>query len=93
MFSDLLRVLRFPPNLWTLDPYDIMRRYHVYTEAANAIEKLQAESDAYKQELMNITNAKRNNKDHFFNDTEFAEWAISRCKHTLSKFEPGKTDE
>jgi hypothetical protein len=92
MFSDILRVLRFPPNLWTLDPYDIMRRYQIYIQAANTIEQLETEKETYRVELANIVNAKRHNKEHFTNDTEFADWAINRAKHTLDNFKVTKDE-
>jgi len=34
-------------------------------------------------ELKNIVDAQRFNRDHFANDTEFAEWVLSRARHTL----------
>jgi hypothetical protein len=37
------------------------------------------------QELRNIAEAKRFNREHFEDDTTFADWAQSRARHTLSK--------
>jgi len=52
MIAEILRVLRFPPNLWTLDPYDIMRRHAVYIQAANTIEELEAENKTLRALLL-----------------------------------------
>ena len=35
-------------------------------------------------ELRNIANAERFNRERFRDDTEFADWVVSRCKHTLT---------
>lgn len=43
------------------------------------------ESGLAVQELENIANAKRHDRDHFQDDTEFANWARSRCQFTLEK--------
>jgi hypothetical protein len=39
------------------------------------------------RELSNIANAERFNRERFRDDTEFADWAQSRCRHTLSRIE------
>jgi hypothetical protein len=39
---------------------------------------------AAEQELWNIINAERFNREHFRDDTEFSDWAQSRCRHTLA---------
>jgi hypothetical protein len=45
------------------------------------------ESQLAIEELKNIINAQRFDRDSFANDTEFAEWAISRCRYTLGLIE------
>ena len=41
------------------------------------------------EELRNIAGAKRFARSHFRDDTEFADWATSRARHTLSKIDGG----
>lgn len=43
------------------------------------------QNDLAVQELKNILFAERFNRDHFHDDTEFADWARSRCRFTLDK--------
>ena len=40
-----------------------------------------AESGEAWRELWNIANAERFNRERFRDDTEFADWAQSRCRH------------
>jgi hypothetical protein len=40
-------------------------------------------------ELRNIVNAERFNRERFRNDTEFADWAVSRCRHKLPGYGRG----
>ena len=40
------------------------------------------------QELGNIVNAKRFNREMFRDDTEWADWVQSRCRHVLRATEP-----
>lgn len=42
-------------------------------------------SDEALQELNNIANAKRFDRETFADDTEFADWAQSRARHTLAR--------
>ncbi len=42
---------------------------------------------ACAEELRNIADAKRFNRDHFRDDTEFADWVKSRAIHTLRSLE------
>lgn len=51
-----------------------------------------AESEYWKEraaiaeaELANIVNAERFNRERFRDDTEFADWAQSRCRHLISR--------
>lgn len=44
-----------------------------------------------EQELRNIVNAQRFNKEHFeYGDESFADWAINRARHTLQKIEAAR---
>jgi chorismate mutase len=40
-------------------------------------------TDAYRQELENIANARRFDKSQFLSDEEFADWAQSRARYAL----------
>jgi hypothetical protein len=40
------------------------------------------------KELENIVGAERFNRKHFDNDTDFADWVLSRARHTLSQPRP-----
>ena len=44
-------------------------------------------------ELKNIANAERFNRERFRDDTEFADWVISRCRHALSRSASGPSEE
>jgi hypothetical protein len=47
-------------------------------------ERLPAPDYEAISELMNIVHAQRFNRDCFQDDTDFADWAQSRCRHTLA---------
>lgn len=49
---------------------------------------IQTKLNAATQELRNIADAKRFDRNTFDNDTAFADWAQSRARHTLG--EPGE---
>lgn len=44
------------------------------------------------QELRNLVDSKRFDRQMFRDDTEWADWAQSRCRHTLNKADGGATD-
>jgi ribosomal protein L44E len=64
---------------------------HLETQvkALQQVNEAQSESGAREaaRELSNIANAERFNRERFRDDTEFADWAQSRCRHTLSRIE------
>ena len=45
------------------------------------------------RELANIANAERFNRERFRDDTEFADWAVSRCKHALAAADKTASDK
>ena len=46
-----------------------------------------------RAELANIANARRLDRKAFRDDTEFADWAQSRCRHTLAATLPQPTSK
>ncbi len=55
---------------------------------AKRAEEAEGKLCAARDELGNIANAKRFQRDHFRDDTEFADWAQSRARFTLSSPTP-----
>jgi hypothetical protein len=53
----------------------------------------QGEQRDAEQELLNIANAKRFDRECFSGDTEFADWAQSRCRYTLASRQPASPAE
>jgi len=46
-------------------------------------EELREENERLRQELRNIANAKRFDRSVFETDTDFADWAQSRCRYQV----------
>jgi hypothetical protein len=72
------------PGSWRIRKWDT----EPFPEATHQA-VVQSESGAREaaRELSNIANAERFNRERFRDDTEFADWAQSRCRHTLSRIE------
>lgn len=50
---------------------------------------VQGTADDAAAELRNIVNAERFNREHFRDDTEFADWAQNRARHALARAQSG----
>lgn len=69
----------------------LMLHERIQSEAQARISATSATgADAAVQELSNIANAKRFDRTLFQDDEAFANWAQSRCRHTLSKYVGGE---
>jgi hypothetical protein len=55
------------------------------TYVVGRMNALRERAERAELELHNIANAERFNKERFRDDTEFADWAQSRCRHTLAQ--------
>lgn len=53
-------------------------------------EQAEARAEAAIDELRNIVNAKRNDREAFPGDTEFADWAQSRARFTLAAIDAAR---
>jgi len=54
---------------------------------ADKLELAKQQRDELLDELKNIADARRFNKEHFENDTSFADWAQSRARFAIAKSE------
>lgn len=52
-----------------------------------------ATADAAVQELRNIVNAKRFDRDAFTDDSAFVDWALNRCRYTLAFIDANRASE
>lgn len=52
-------------------------------EAAEKIQALESQNERLRGELENIVNAKRFDPEHFCDDSQFVDWAISRARAAL----------
>ena len=88
-----MRVYGLAMNPADLDAIEKMLRVtYLAPGIADAFAKLRKERDAlrldaaeFRSELMNIGHAKRFHRDHFDDDTSFADWAQRRARFALGE--------
>ena len=61
------------------------RKDEEISERSEEIEELKAEIEGLRAELTNIAEAKRFDREHFDDDTSFADWAQSRARWRLGQ--------
>ena len=68
---------------WRIRKWDV----HPFAEGTKYVNPalIASEKGLAEQELRNIANAKRFDKERFSDDSAFADWAQSRCRGTLER--------